>query len=244
SPKHDWPEPRNQRRIVQFVLDTSGSMQGEKIAQARNALRFFVESLRPADLFNVVPFSTEARPFLPAPVPATPENLATARERIAAVEARGGTNIDEALAVALAARADTTAAAGTQDVPIVVFLTDGLPTVGETDAETLLKTVAERNTASARVFVFGVGSDVHTKLLDGIAEKTRGDRDYVREGEDIEVKTSALFTKLSHPVLTDVTLHFDGLEVFDVEPKQLPDLFKGSRLVVLARYRGEGHHAV
>src|SRR5690606_2625272 len=67
---------------------------------------------------------------------------------------------------------------------------------------------------------------------------------YVREGEDIEVKTSALFTKLSHPVLTDVTLHFDGLEVFDVEPKQLPDLFKGSRLVVLARYRGEGHHAV
>lgn len=246
TPKQDWPAPKNTVRVVQFVLDTSGSMQGQKIEQARNALRFFVDSLRPGDLFNVIPFSTEARPFFDAPVAATKESLDAARAKISELEARGGTNIEEALSLALQnALPATGIEAGLQPVPITVFLTDGLPTVGQTDIEQLLKTFEDENPKGSRVFVFGVGNDVNTRLLDKIAQETRGDRDYVREGEDIEVKTGALFEKLSHPVLTDVELVFDGIEVSELEPKQLPDLFKGSRLLVLGRYRGAGgHHAI
>jgi Ca-activated chloride channel family protein len=245
SPKQDWPIAENTLRVVQFVLDTSGSMQGEKIAQARRALRFFVDSLRPGDLFNVIPFATEAQPFFAAPVAANAENLALARQKIDALEARGGTNIEEALSSAL--RNALPAAGiepGKQAVPITVFLTDGLPTIGATDPEDLLKTFSTENRSATRVFVFGVGNDVNTRLLDQIAATSRGDRDYVREGEDLEVKTSALFEKLSHPVLTEVELRFDGIEVTALEPKNLPDLFKGSRLLVLGRYTGSGPRAI
>ncbi len=244
TPQQDWPEPEHSTRAVQFVLDTSGSMQGDKIDQARRALEFFVASLGPNDLFNVVPFSTEARPFFEEPVPATPENVAAAKERIAKIEARGGTNIEEALGWALKHAKPANAPATGELVPITVFLTDGLPTVGQTDGEALTKELLEANEAKARVFVFGVGDDVNTRLLDKIAADTRGDRDYVRPSEDIEVKTGALFTKLSHPVLTDVALHVDGVEITDQQPAKLPDLFKGSRLVVLGRYRGTGQHAI
>jgi Ca-activated chloride channel family protein len=243
TPKQDWPEPKNTMRVVQFVLDTSGSMAGQKIEQARRALRFFVRSLKSGDRFNIVPFSTEARPFFPAPVEVSSETVGKATEMIDALEARGGTNIEDGLRTALAAelpKHDVPVAI----VPITVFLTDGQPTVGTTDVDQLLKIVVQSNRHGARVFVFGVGNDVNTRLCDKIAEDARGDRDYVREGEDIEVKTTALFEKLGNPVLTDVELLIDGAQVSDVEPKRIADLFKGSRLMVLGRYSGHGHHAV
>jgi Ca-activated chloride channel family protein len=239
APKHDWPALTQPKRIT-FVIDTSGSMQGEKIAQARAALKFFVESLQPHDWFDVVPFSTEARPFFPEPVPANAENRARAVALAGEIEAKGGTNIEDALARAMRA-----AGGATEDqVPITVFLTDGLPTVGTTDIDALLAQAAQRNPARHRVFVFGVGNDVNTRLLDSLAERTRGDRDYVREGESIEQKTGTLFEKLAHPVLTDVVLRIEDIEGFDVLPKTTPDLFKGSRLVVVGRYRGAGARAI
>lgn len=246
TPKHEWDDDPNTVREVQFVIDTSGSMQGQKIEQARKALRFFVDSLRPTDRFNVIPFSTEARPFFETAVPADAEHLATARDKIAAVEARGGTNIDEAIATALRGAGQSTPRGldGKQVVPIVVFLTDGLPTVGETNPDVMLAKHVRSAGSKPRFFVFGVGSDVNTRLLDAMAEETRGDRDYVRENEDIEVKTGALFTKLSHPVLTDVSLVVDGIGIEGQEPKDLPDLFRGSRLMVFGRYTGEGHKAI
>ncbi|MFO1051808.1 MAG: VIT domain-containing protein [Planctomycetota bacterium] len=248
TPKNDWADDPQVVRVVQFVVDTSGSMQGAKIEQARKALRFFVDSLRPIDRFNVIPFSTEARPFFEAAAAADPEHLQKARENIASIEARGGTNIDEAIATALRSSSDGVAAgaAGQTVVPIIVFLTDGLPTVGDTDVEHLIQkaVAAQGNAIKPRFFVFGVGSDVNTRLLDAIADRTRGDRDYVREDEDIEVKTGALFQKLSHPVLTDVQLAFDGIQVDSMEPTALPDLFRGSRLMVFGRYRGDGAHAI
>src|SRR5690606_34752038 len=129
-------------------------------------------------------------------------------------------------------------------VPLTVFLTDGQPTVGTTDPDALIGKVAAWNTEPQRVFVFGVGDDVNTRLLDKIAESSRGDRDYVREDEDIEVKTGALFTKLWSPVRTDLGIAVDGIEILDRAPQQLPDLFAGGRLVVLGRYRGDGAHAI
>ncbi len=232
APKRDWEEADTTKRSIQFVLDTSGSMQGPKIEQARKALRFFVQSLKPSDHFNVVPFSTEARPFFEAPVPATAENVDDAIARIAEITARGGTNIDDAMATALRGKVEA------DRVPLVVFLTDGKPTVGVTHSVDILRNLSAANGAKQRVFVLGVGHDVNTHLLDRMAATTRGVRDYVDEREDLEIKTGALFTKLSHPVMADVELGMDG--VHEVMPRQLPDLFRGSRVLVLGRYDGDG----
>lgn len=243
APKQDWPEPENTVKVLSFVLDTSGSMQGKKIEQARAALRFFVQSLGSRDLFNVIPFSTEARPFFPSPVPTAPENLERALAKIGEIEARGGTNIEDAMRVALSP-AIPSEPASTTYIPITVFLTDGRPTVGMTDVNQLLASVKQANSNHSRVFVFGVGDDVNSRLLDKIAADHRGDRDYVREHESIEVKTSALFTKLSHPVMTGVEIACDDVEGFDLFPRRTPELFKGSRLLTVGRYRSDGHHSI
>ncbi|MEN8151662.1 MAG: VWA domain-containing protein, partial [Planctomycetota bacterium] len=220
-----------------FVVDKSGSMQGEKMKQARAALKFCVQSLRPGDRFNVVPFSTEADRLFDGLQPADEANTKKAVEFLANMSASGGTAIDEALGVALDM-------APPADQPyMVVFLTDGLPTIGETREEMILANVAKKNRQNLRLFVFGVGNDVNTHLLDKLAENHRGSRDYVAEGEDLEFRISSFYTKVSSPVLSDLVLSFTGVKVRDVYPKRLPDLFKGSQMVVVGRYAGSGASA-
>jgi Ca-activated chloride channel family protein len=244
APKRDWPAQPDLVRSVNLVIDTSGSMAGEKMQQARAAVRAFVSSLAPGDWFNVIPFSTDARPFFAAPVPADEQHRDEALAKVDQLEARGGTNIEAALEAALKAAAPAAGAAGAGVVPITVFLTDGLPTVGTTDVDALLRAVKAQNSARSRVFVLGVGHDVNTRLLDTLAADHGGDRDYVQPGEDIEHKSSSLFRKLSGPVMTDVRLQIDGLEVTEQEPRQLPDLFVQGQLAVVGRYRGEGSKAI
>jgi Ca-activated chloride channel family protein len=125
----------------------------------------------------------------------------------------------------------------------VIFLTDGLPTVGETDINNILKNINEANKSSTRLFVFGVGYDVNTRLLDRLAQDNYATSDYVRPSEDIEVKVSGFYKKVSHPVLTDLKLSFGQVEVYDLYPKDLPDVFKGSQLLVLGKYRSGGYTA-
>ena len=127
---------------------------------------------------------------------------------------------------------------------MVIFLTDGLPTVGETGEEALVGQV--RKTGSpARVFCFGIGTDVNTHLLDRISEQTRGASQYVLPTEDIEVKVSRFYTRIREPVLSDISLTFTnpGIRITQVLPKELPDLFNGDMLVVFGRYSGAGHSA-
>ncbi|MEZ5965266.1 MAG: VIT and VWA domain-containing protein [Planctomycetota bacterium] len=239
SPRRDDEHADRAPRFVQFVLDTSGSMAGRKIEQAKGALRFFLRSLHRHDHFNVVPFATEADPFFDGPRQASEDAVAAALAKVDDIQARGGTNIEDALATALAGQASPTTVPA-HALPIVVFLTDGAPTVGQTDRDKLVAAARAHNDGKARVFVFGVGNDVDTKLLDRLADDNGGTRDYVREDEDIEVKTSDLFTKLSRPALADLRLTIDGIDVHDVVPKHLPDLFAGSQLTILGRYRSAG----
>jgi len=239
APKRDWKQEKELKKSITFVLDTSGSMQGEKIKQARGALRYFVQSLKPTDRFNIIPFSTEARPFADSAVAATEDQIKKALKFIDdEVEARGGTNIHEALTTALR----STPADGL--VPIVVFLTDGLPTIGVTDVKQILSDCAKANQSKARVFAFGVGSDVNTHLLDKLSDATSGTRDYVRPGENIEVKVSALFEKLAHPVMRDVELKVDGIQWSRLVPNKLGDMFRGSHVVIAGRYSGHGDVAI
>jgi Ca-activated chloride channel homolog len=239
SPRRDLDRQVIIPRSITFVLDTSGSMAGHKIEQAREALCFFLNSLRPEDSFNVTPFSTEARPFFEAPVPATPKNVTHALKRADHLRASGGTNIVDALEGSL-----RTIDEASERVPILVFLTDGLPTIEEKKPRRILARARQANLARARVFVFGVGNDVNTHLLDTLAAENGGTRDYVRANEDIEVKTSELFRKLSRPVLTDLQLEVDGVQLSRVVPHDLPDLFAGGRLTVFGRYRGQGPCAI
>ena len=120
-------------------------------------------------------------------------------------------------------------------------MTDGKPTIGETDEDRLLERIRQANTAGVRIFTFGIGNDINTHLLDRLTEATRASRAYIAPTEDIEVKVSAFYSKVRSPVLTDVRLDFGaGMEVFQLYPRELPDLFQGSSLTVFGRYRGEG----
>ncbi|MFH1708439.1 MAG: VIT domain-containing protein [Planctomycetota bacterium] len=233
--KDDKPMPKD----VVFVFDTSGSMSGKKIKQAREALSFCLGALKPADRFGLVAFSTEARTFRKELAAADEAAVTEAQAFVDAIEARGGTNISEALGIALAMR-------GKEDRPfIVMFMTDGKPTLGLQGEDELVAAVKDMNKGGARVFVFGVGYELDTFILDRIADDSRGARSYVSPEEDIEIKISGLFTKLEHPVLADVTVEFPGkLDIYDVYPKTLPDLFRGSQVEIMGRYKGNGAAAI
>lgn len=227
---------------IAFVIDTSGSMKGDKIEQARRALRFAIQSLGPRDRFSILTFSTGVRAFRDELIPAGEKAKSDALLFADAIEANGGTNIHGALLAALE-----------QDPRdrsrpyLIVFMTDGKPTVDETRPERILANVQERNRGGdsiVRCHVLGVGSDVNTHLLDKLAEATRGSRDYCTEKEDLEVKLSAFVLRLANPVLTDLKLSFAGARDYDVYPKDLSDLFRGSDLVVLGRYSDPGRHEV
>jgi Ca-activated chloride channel family protein len=124
---------------------------------------------------------------------------------------------------------------------MIFFLTDGVPTEGQTDINALLSKISAANAGTkARLFSFGVGSDVNTLLLDKLADEGHGARDYVAPGEDIESKVSALYQKVSRPALTDVRVEWRGVEAADVYPRPVPDLFHGSELTLYGRYKREG----
>jgi len=238
SPKVRFDPSEIDPKDIVLVLDTSGSMKGEKLKQAKEAVRFCLQSLDPRDRFNLICFSTDARPFREALVQATAENVKAALGFVDVQEAIGGTNIHEAML-----KATGSLDAGDR-VGITLFMTDGIPTIDVIDKDQILSAIRKTNQKRNRVFVFGVGSDVNTKLLDLMAEQNRGTRTYIGAGESIEVKVSAFYEKVRYPVLSDLKLEVVGLTVFDTYPRRLPDLFKGSELLVIGRYSESGQHAI
>lgn len=227
------------KREVTLVLDRSGSMSGEKIEQVREAARQIVSGLEPGELFNIITYNESISPFATNPVVKSDETVRQAHEFLKAVTARGGTNIYDALTEALR----QTPTPGS--LPIVLFLTDGLPTVGQTSEVAIRELATRANPHHRRIFTFGVGFDVNTPLLEKIAWETRAKPGFVLPKEDVEVKVSQLFKQLVGPVLADPRLVVrrepdDGrVPVLDVLPAGIPDLFETDQLVVLGRYIGE-----
>lgn len=217
-----------------FVLDSSGSMSGKKILQTKEAARFIINHLNEKDHFSIIDFDDGVTLFSNRLVPANAENREKALKFISAVEDSGGTNINEALLKALSLMPKG------ERPNYILFLTDGLPTVGVTGIGEILKNVTAVNTAKSRLFVFGVGYDVNTELLDRMSADNRGTSVYVGENEDLEVAISGYYEKMSSPLLADLALGFKGIETFQSYPQTLPDLFKGSQLVVLGKYKGTG----
>ena len=240
SPGADVMKTRdvNPKDVV-FVMDTSGSMAGKKLEQLKKAMAFCVENLNDADRFELVRFSTEAEPFFEKLTDATKANRDKAQEFIKGLKPIGGTAIADALERSLKLKP-----AGNSRPFVVVFLTDGKPTIGETDEERIVARVfntAADQASTTRIFCFGIGTDINTHLLDKITERTRAASQFVLPEEDLEVKVSNFFTKIKEPLLTNLKLEFPaGVKVNKLYPNPLPDLFRGDQLVLAGRYSGDG----
>jgi len=238
TPKFEIEEEKVQPKNVIFVLDTSGSMAGDKIVQAKDALEFVINSLNEEDKFILISFADGVNVHNDRLITVNGENRKKALDYIEGLSADGGTNINEALRIALGKFKFS-------DNPnILIFLTDGQATVGIQGTEEILKNVEVANNRDARMFVFGVGDDVNTHLLDKLADNNGGASEYVREGENIEVAVSDFFKMISYPLLSDVDIKVDGVKTYDVFPKNLPDIFKGSQLLVFGRYEKSGEATI
>lgn len=216
---------------VILVVDTSGSMEGEKMRQAKEAAAFVVDNLNQEDRFNIIAFSTGVRLFERSLAPA--DDVGDYRQFIDRLEAVGGTNISGALLEAVAQADD-------QRPTTIIFLTDGLATEGIIETPLLLDTIKQQAADNTRLFAFGVGDDVDTMLLDGLTQNHRGTTTYVRPGQNIDEAVSAFYAKVSTPVLANVDLDFDEIVVEQMYPQDLPDLFAGAQLVLAGRYRDGG----
>jgi Ca-activated chloride channel family protein len=229
------------KREVTLVLDRSGSMNGEKLEQVREASAQVVAGLKDGETFNIMAYNEAVERFAQKPVVKGRQSEGAAREYLRSITSRGGTNIHDALVEALRQEAPQEGV-----LPVVIFLTDGLPTVGETSETAIREVAVKGNLHKRRVFTFGVGVDVNTPLLEKIASETRGSATFVLPGEDVEVKVSRVYQHLAGPLLTSPDLQLVNDEgepaagrVTDVVPSLLSDLFEGDQVVVLGRYVGE-----
>lgn len=220
---------------VVLVADTSGSMRGEKMEQARAALEYVIKALNPEDRFSLVQFNTDAEAFAGSLLSADAVNKEKAISYIQEMESRGGTNIGDALATAVSILDD--AKAGSRPA-FLILMTDGEPTVGKTAVQELLKSVSIKR--DLRLFDFGIGYDVNTRLLNKLAEEHHGTSQYLEPDENLETALSSFYAKIRNPVLSDVMITYEGIDVKDIYPRAVKDIFAGSQLLLLGRYKEGG----
>jgi len=241
--KVDKPMPKT----VFFVVDTSGSMSGEKIVQAREAAKFLVNNLREGDSFNIMSFDSMITLFEETMQPYTAQTKKKALAFADGLTASGGTDINTAMTRTL----ELLANADDPNPKYVFFLTDGCPTVGVQDEMKIVDNAKKANNVKARIFAFGVGYDLNSRLLDKLVRESFGQSEYVKPDENIEERVSRLYTKLESPVMTNVKMTFtpaEGSEAFvksgamvnRVYPAAAFDLFAGDQLVISGRYKYAG----
>jgi len=234
SPRDDVSERELVDKDIVFVLDTSGSMaDAGKMDKARSALQFGVRTLRDGDRFNVINFAGEEHLMEHELIAADAKGKERADAFIKRLQPSGGTNINDSLLASMKVfdRSDRP--------KMLVFMTDGLPTVGETKVDRITANVAKAKNVDVRIFPFGFGYDVNTALLDKLGTDNGGISDYVQPKENLEVKVSNFFAKVSAPVLSDLELDLGQVHAESVYPRKIGDLFKGMQAVIIGRYRNE-----
>jgi Ca-activated chloride channel family protein len=240
NPQIEDGDTEKTAKTVVFVVDRSGSMSGEKIEQAKNALKFVLNRLRDGDLFNIVAYDDQVESFKPELQRFNSENKSKALAFVDGIYAGGSTNIDGAMTQALTHLKDS------ERPNYVLFMTDGLPTAGETNEAKIIENAKKHNEVRARIIAFGVGYDVNSRMLDKLVRANFGQSEYVKPNQDIEESVARLFSKMEAPVLTDVKITFTRDEAGDdavvnrAYPKQAFDLFAGEQLVIVGRYRKSG----
>ncbi len=221
-------------REVTLVIDRSGSMAGPKLDQVKAAALQVIEGLNDGEGFNLIVYNEGVEMFAAQPVLKNAETTKRARDYISALRVSGGTNIHDSVVEALRQKALEGM------LPLVLFLTDGLPTIGQTSEKAIREAVAKGNPHQRRVFTFGVGVDVNTPLLTRIARETRASAEFVLPKEDVEVKVGRVFDRLRGPLLTRPAVRVeDPNRVSDLIPSPLPDVFEGEQILLSGTYRGE-----
>ncbi len=244
APNDDIAQDDALPKDIVFVIDRSGSMAGDKIEQARNALLFILDQLNPNDRFSIVSFDDQIDLLATRLQPVDERTLSSARRFVRQLGARGSTDIEGALQAGLAIFTDSEGRADAGASRLLVFLTDGLPTAGVTDDVTIAELVQRANArVEARMHVFGVGYDVNTRLLDRLALDNGGSVTYVQPGENLESALSAFYGRIANPVLTDVEVEFEGMRVTNLYPPAMPDLFRGSSVLLAGRYAATNEQA-
>lgn len=230
APKPEQPSQTISKDVI-LVLDHSGSMDGEKYRQVTEAADFIMTKLNPEDHFNIVSYSTQAELFATTMQPASvaPQAL-TWLEKFSAA---GSTDIHSALRKAALV-------SDSERPTYLIFLTDGLPTEGITDPQKIIKDFEALARDNLRFFSFGVGYDVDTVLLDTLSQENHGSSTYVLPGQPLDEVVSSFYSRISAPVMTDLSLDFGDVKVYDLNPNPLPDLFYGSQILVTGRYRDHG----
>ena len=214
-----------------LVLDRSGSMEGEKFEQAQAAAKTILSHLNTGDRFYVSTFSDQLNAFQDRMRSASQADDAEAwvdRQSTA-----GSTDINLALLDALSV-------VDKERPTYFIFLTDGLPTAGEVESDVIINNFTDQAPKNVRFFSFGVGYDVDTLLLDTLSQENHGNSTYVTPDEDLDEALSSFYEKISTPVLTNLTMEFDGATVYDVYPSPLPDLFAGNQVIITGRYKKGG----
>ncbi|MGQ0642723.1 MAG: VWA domain-containing protein [Gemmatimonadaceae bacterium] len=226
-------------RDLTFVMDVSGSMRGQKLEQAKAAARVILQSLERNDRFRVIDFSTDVNSFRRNFVAATAENVRDARRYVDNLRAEGSTNISGALEEALDVDATPTRSGRPERMAMVVFVTDGEPTVGERNPDAIAA-MAARIRNDARLFTVGVGAEIHAGLIEQLALEGRGTAHFVSANESVERAVALLSQRLTSPVLSNVRVRAEGVRLTHLHPILPVDLFAGQDLVLLARYEGSG----
>ena len=232
-PEMPKPETVTPKEMV-FVVDCSGSMNGEPIALAKQAMRHALKNLNADDTFQVIRFSETASPFSPTPLPATAENVRRGLSYINDLHGEGGTMMIEGIKTAL-------------DYPltsnrlrIVCFMTDGY--IG--NESEILAAIEKKLGDNTRLFSFGVGSSVNRYLLDSMAAAGRGHVQYITLGEKPDEQVEAFYARVRNPLLTHIRIDWGNLEVDEVSPGRLRDLFEGEPIFLTARYKRSGNGTV
>ena len=232
SPKDSLSDKEIVSKDIVFVLDTSGSMADEgKMEKARKALLFGIKTLRDGDRFNIINFAGEEHLMERGLIRADAAGKKRGEEFVGKLQPTGGTNINDSLLASLRQFENG-------DRPkMLVFMTDGLPTVGETRADRIISNLSSTKKLDIRIFPFGFGYDVNTTLLDRLGSENSGMSDYVQPKEDLEIKVSNFFSRVSSPVLSDLELDFGPVIADFTYPRKLTDIFRGMQMTIVGRYR-------
>jgi len=234
TPPDSVPNSKIIAKEIIFAVDVSSSMEGERMAQAKQAMETFIDLLNPRDRFNIVTFGTFVHKFKPDLAAADATNIDAAHEFIVQLHALGLTNIDEALTASLQQSYSQ------QTSNNLIFLTDGLPTWGETTVDSIIVRTKRNNVADVRIFSFGVGDDVSHSLLRQISKENNGFARFITSDDSIALVVNEHFQRISKPVLKNISIDIEGLTMYDQYPKALPDLFWGSQILYMGLYKNSG----
>ena len=207
-----------------FIIDTSGSMEGQSMNQAKEALQMALNRLKPGDRFNVIQFNSVTETLFQEAMPVDAQSLARARAFVSKLHAGGGTEMLPALSAALNGKESP------GRVRQVLFLTDGA--VGN---EQQLFEFIKANLGDSRLFTVGIGSAPNSHFMTKAAEFGRGTFTYIGNISEVKEKMTALFAKVESPVLANLNIRWPGGQQAEVWPKRIPDLYAGEPLVISAR---------